>query len=105
MSTPAIFEVIASRFQPEAAQGLNAVYQLQLTGDDGGVWHLVIQNQTCEILSGPAERPNTTITISTRDWETLLGGKLDAFGAVLSGRVKVEGDMALATRIPALFGA
>ena len=104
MSKPEVFEVIASRFQPEAAQGLNAVYQLQLTGDDGGVWHMVIQNQTCKILSGPADRPNTTITLSTNDWEALLGGKLDAFGAVLSGRVKIVGDMTLATRLPGLFG-
>jgi len=34
----------------------------------------------------------------------LTAGTLDAFSAVLQGKLKITGDMALATRLPQLFG-
>lgn len=105
MTKQEAFDEIASRFRPEAARGMTAVYQLQLTGDGGGTWHMVVEGQTCKILPGPACRPNTVITVSSGDWADLVTGRLDGFSAVLSGRVRIEGDLELATRLPALFGA
>ncbi len=98
------FDEIQRRFRPELARGLTAVYQLELTGADGGSWHMIVQEQTCQILPGVACCPNTKITLSTADWADLVAGKLDAFGAVLAGRIRIDGDMTLATRLPALFG-
>ena len=98
------FAELQQRFRPEAAQGLNAVFQLNLTGDDGGTWHLVVLDKTCRILAGAAPEPNATISLSSGDWEALTSGKLDAFTALLQGRLKIDGDMGLATRLPALFG-
>jgi len=95
---------LAQRFRPEAARGLNAVYQLHLTGDDGGTWHLVVMDQTCKILKGAASQPSATISISSEDWDSLISGKMDAFSALLQGKLKVDGDMGLATRLPGLFG-
>jgi len=98
------FAEFEARFRPEAARGLKAVYQLHLTGDGGGVWHLVVLDQTCKILPGAASQPSATISLSSQDWEALAAGQLDAMTAVLQGRLKVDGDMGLATRLPELFG-
>jgi putative sterol carrier protein len=95
---------LATRFRPEAARGLTAVYQLELTGDGGGVWHMIVADQTCRIFPGAAANPNTEITVSSSDWEALITGKLDAMSAVLLGQVKIAGDLSLATRLPSLFG-
>ena len=54
--------------------------------------------------AGAAPEPNATISLSSGDWEALTSGKLDAFTALLQGRLKIDGDMGLATRLPALFG-
>ena len=98
------FSDLLTRFRPEAARGLSATYQLLLTGDGGGVWHMIVLNQTCQLCSGAAPRPTATITLAASDWNSLISGKMDAFGAVLAGRMRIDGDMTLATRLPGLFG-
>jgi putative sterol carrier protein len=92
------------RFRPEAAKGLKAIYQLHLTGEEGGTWHMVVMDQACRILKGAAPQPDTIICMSSEDWNLLVAGKMDAFAALLQGRLKIEGDMGLATRLPGLFG-
>ena len=98
------FTDLVSRFRPEAARGLSATYQLRLTGDGGGEWHLVVLNETCQIYTGLATCPTTTITLAAADWESLVSGKMDAFNAIMQGRMKIDGDLGLATRLPGLFG-
>ncbi len=98
------FAALTTRFRPEAARGMNAVYQLTLTGDEGGIWHMVVADETCRVCPGAAANPNTEITVSCDDWEALLAGELDAMSAVLRGQVKIAGDVGLATRLASLFG-
>jgi putative sterol carrier protein len=98
------FSDLLTRFRPEAALGLSATYQLMLTGDGGGIWHLIVLNQTCQVCPGAAKLPTTTITLPASDWESLVSGQMDAFGAILQGRMRIDGDVMLATRLPGLFG-
>jgi putative sterol carrier protein len=98
------FAELETRFRPEAAKDLKAIYQLHLTGENGGTWHLVVMDQACKILKGPASSPSTTLRMSAEDGSLLAAGQLDAFAALLQGRLQIEGDLSLATRLPALFG-
>ena len=101
---------LVARFRPDAADGIEAVYQLCLTGDGGSpasggqVWHFVIADRQCRLVSGPADDPNVAITVSITDWDELTSGRLDPFSALVSGRLRVEGDLELATRLQAMFG-
>jgi len=101
---------LVARFRPDAADGIEAVYQLCLTSDSGApgtgdqVWHFVIADRRCRLSSGPASRPDVAITISVADWDDLTAGRLDPFSALLTGRLRVEGDLELATRLQAMFG-
>jgi len=105
MTEPATFLAqLVTRFRPDAAQGLRAVYQLHLTGDGGGVWHITVADQKCSLASGPTGKPDAAITMSADDWTELLAGQLDPFSAFLSGRLQVIGDLSLVTRFPSLFG-
>jgi putative sterol carrier protein len=92
------------RFQPCAAEGLEVTYQLSLTGDGGDVWHLTVADRQCHLAPGPAKSPDVAISISAEDWADLMGGRLDPFSAFVSGRLRIDGDMALATRLQSLFG-
>ena len=94
---------LVSRFQPAAAEGLEATYQLSLTGDGGDTWHMVIADQKCELSSGPAERPDVSITMSVDDWNAVIAGQLDAIAGLFSGRIEIAGDLGLASRLQALF--
>jgi putative sterol carrier protein len=104
MSAPADFLAsFAARFRPDAAGDLRAVYQLHLTGDDGGLWHLTIADQQCRLASGQADQPSVTITMSVDDFSQLISGRLDGVSAYLAGRIQIAGDISLVTRLQSLF--
>ena len=92
------------RFRPDAAQGMNAVYQLSLTGDDGGTWHLSIANGECRLSEGPFEESDVRITMSVQDWSDLVAGRLDGFSAYLSGRIELQGNFSLVMQLQPMFG-
>jgi putative sterol carrier protein len=102
--TAGVLADFVKRFRPEAADGLKAVYQLELTGEQGSCWHLMIADGACQLVEGRAEAPDVAITMSLDHWDELMAGRLDAFSAFLGGQLRVAGDLGLATRLQTLFG-
>jgi hypothetical protein len=43
-SVEQVFEIMPSRFNAQAAQGVNATYQFELTGDGGGTYNVAVGN-------------------------------------------------------------
>ena len=43
----AFFSTLAGKLDPEAAEGLDAVYQFDLNGADGGQYQLQIRDGAC----------------------------------------------------------
>lgn len=97
------FDLMASRFQPSKAAGLNATIQYDITGDQAGTWHAVIKDGTCTVNSGACAAPNLTLTVSSQDWLDMLAGKLTGQMAFMSGKLKLKGDMGLAMKVGSLF--
>ena len=97
------FDGMAGRFQKDKAKGVNATVQYDITGDQGGTWHAVIKDGTCQVNSGAAASPNLTITMSSQDWLDMTGGKLSGQMAFMSGKLKLKGDMGLAMKIGSIF--
>ena len=105
MSTPEeILSGVVARFSPEAAKGVRVTYELQLRGDAGGVWHVVVADEKCQLHSGPAADPDVTIVMSAEDWRKLTAGQLDAAEAFFAGRIEVRGNLSLALQLQSLFG-
>lgn len=103
-STPKdVFAAMPGRFQKEAAKGLNAVYQFDLSGEGGGKWHVIINNETCEVKEGPAASPSITISMAAQDYVDMTTGKLNGQVAFMSGKLRIAGDMGLALRMQSLF--
>ena len=98
-----VFEVIPKRFNSDAAQGLDAVFQFDITGDGGGAWVLVIRDGACQVLEDTHANPNVTLSMTSDTWLSILNKELNAVQAFLSGRLKISGDMMLAQKIPDLF--
>lgn len=99
------FEMMPSRFKKEAAKGLNAVYQFDLAGEGGGKWHVIINNEQCEVKEGADASPNITISMSAQDYLDMVTGKLNGQVAFMSGKLRISGDMGLALRMQSLFAA
>lgn len=90
-------------FRPEQAQGVNATIQYSLTGEGGGDWYVVIAEGKCSVHEGRAEKADVTLTMDARDFVDIATGKLDAMRAFMGGRLKVSGNMMLATRLTSFF--
>jgi putative sterol carrier protein len=99
-----VFEQMPSRLRKDAAQGLNAVYQFDLSGEGGGKWQVAINNDACEVKEGAHPSPNTTISMAAQDYLDMINGKLNPQMAFMSGKLRISGDMGLAVRIQSLFG-
>ena len=45
-----------------------------------------------------------TVDVSMEDFQSLLSGDLNPMAAVMSGKVKIKGDMGVAMKLQSLFG-
>ena len=101
-----IFDVMSSRFDPEAAGDWSAIVQFKIaaSGDDpGGNWVVTVKDKICSVVEG--EDPNATATIDT-DAETYVGistGAINAQTAFFSGKIKISGNMNDAIKIQTVF--
>jgi putative sterol carrier protein len=98
-----VFSEMPTRFNKEAAKGLNAIYQFDLSGDGGGKWHVLINNDKCEVKEGAHASPSITISMTAQDYLDMINGKLNGQVAFMSGRLRIAGDMGLALRMQQLF--
>jgi putative sterol carrier protein len=92
-----------ANYDKNAAKGLNATFQWDLSGDDGGTWALQFQNGEPKLIEGGVEKPNEKFKLSSADWVSVATGKLNAMNAFMTGKLKMEGDMGLAMKVQSLF--
>ncbi len=97
------FDGMPSVFNKEAAKGLTAVYQFDLTGDKAGQYHVIIENETCTVKEGTHPSPHVTISMAGQDYLDMINGKLNPQMAFMSGKLKISGDMGLALKMQSLF--
>lgn len=98
-----LFETLPSRFRSDAADGVSAVYQFDLSGEGGGQYQLHVADRSCRVSGGVHPSPNVTLSMAGKDCIAVLEGQLSGMSALLSGRLKIEGDMGLAMRLAAFF--
>jgi Ribonucleotide reductase, small chain/SCP-2 sterol transfer family len=70
---------------------------------DAAPWYLVARDGRAELHQGRASAPALTIRCSAADWARIAGDKMDARWALVTGRLRLSGDLRLALRLPALL--
>ncbi len=98
-----ILEAMPSRFNPDAAAGLDAVFQFDISGDQAGQWHLIVKDQVCQIVEGSHASPNVTFSMASNDFVDMMTGKVSGQAAFFSGKLRVSGDLMMAQRLESLF--
>jgi putative sterol carrier protein len=89
---------------PAKMKGVDAVYQFDLSGENGGVFHVKVTEGSAVLGDEAHENPNITISMSADDFANMLDGKLNATSAFMAGKLKVKGDMSLAMKLQGLLG-
>jgi len=98
-----IFADLGNHFQPEAAAGVDVVFQYNIAGAGGGDWYTAIKDQTCTVEAGRHEKPTCTLKMDADDFVAMMTGKLPAMQAFTSGKLVIEGDIMKSQLIEKLF--
>jgi putative sterol carrier protein len=90
----------------DAAQlgDMNATVVFDLSADGNGQWTAAIVDGDVSIDETTAPSPDVTIRMKGADFLGMMNGALNPVAAFMMGRIRVEGDMALAMRLQGLFG-
>ena len=102
-SAAELMAALPNYFAPEQAAGMNAVLQLDLSGEGGGQWYLTLADGKLKVDPGTAPEPTMTLALSAEDFLELINGEASPMNLFMQGKVKVRGDMQLALKMQTLF--
>ena len=95
------FSNIESRFNADAASGMDVVFQFNI--EDAGTYHLIVEDGSCKLEQGEHDDPSVTLIMDSDTLKEIVSGDLNGMQAFMAGRLRTEGDMMLATRLSDLF--
>lgn len=97
------FQLLPGQLDSDAAEDLDAVYQFDLSGAQGGQYVLTIREGVCQVTEGLHEDPHVSLSMTGEDCLKILKGQLSGPAVAMSGRLKISGDIGLAMQLKALF--
>lgn len=87
----------------ESLKGVNATIVFDITGADGGIWTVKVDDGSVSIEEGRTPSADVTVAATSEDLIALIKGDLNPMGAFMQGRLKVKGDMSVAMQLQRLF--
>jgi alkanesulfonate monooxygenase SsuD/methylene tetrahydromethanopterin reductase-like flavin-dependent oxidoreductase (luciferase family) len=101
-----LFGAMAQQFVPAKAQGFSGDVQYELRAGDGSLrtWTVHIAGDHATVRPGAVADPALTLRIALADFVRMAARDLDPGKALLTGRLDLEGDFALAARLGEMFG-
>lgn len=105
MGTPkAYFEdILTANMTEDKAKSVDAVYQFDIEGDDGGTWTVDLTAAADWVSAGPSDKAQCTIGMTTTDFMDMVEGRLDGTQAFMMGKLKIDGDMGLAMKLTTIL--
>ena len=92
-----------SAFQPDKAEGVDAVLQFHFTGGEASDWYAVIKDQKCTVLEGVHEDPTMALTADSSDYIDVITGKQNAMQLFMAGKLKLKGNLNYAMKMMEYF--
>ena len=98
-----LLQMMPLGFKAPEADGLEAIYQFEISGAEDFTAHLNISAGKCSYHDGPAEKPGVIIKSPSDVWLAVSKGSLDGQQAFMNGQYQVEGDLNLLMKLRSLF--
>ena len=101
-----LFGAMAQAYQPDKAAGFAGDLQYDLRRSSGEVvsWTVTLGPERASVRPGTASAPALTLKLGVVDFVRMAGGDLDPGKALLTGRMDMAGDLAIAARLGEMFG-
>ncbi len=101
-----LFAGMERQFVAERAAGFAGDIQYNLRAADGTLrsWTVTVDGARAIVRPGAADAAKLTMTLSVADFVRIAGRDLDPVKAVLTGRLELAGDFAVAMRLGEMFG-
>jgi putative sterol carrier protein len=96
-----IEEVLNENSKP--IEGLSAIYQYNITGDEEGIYQLKLENGTAKVTEGEEAKADCILSLSLKDFRQFLLGKLNGTAAFMSGKLKIKGDIGKAIKMEGIL--
>ncbi len=96
---------MALSFNAEAADGLQAVIQFDVTDENPGQYYLDIAGKECTAFAGLHAQPTLTIHTPADVWMAVSRGELNGATAMMSGKYSIDGNLGLLIQLDKLFSA
>lgn len=103
MTIDEIMTKMAGKFKKEKALGISAKVLFIFSGAQACEWSVIIKDQQCTVEKSKVEAPQLTVKADSEDWIKIFEGKMDASKAFMMGKVRVNGNMALGSRLLNVF--
>jgi F420-dependent oxidoreductase-like protein len=105
LTPSALFAKVTQRVaaDPTLVQRVNAVYQFNVMGEDGGTWVVDLKNGAGDVWAGQHDDADCIISMNREDFLALATGRINPLNAFMQGRIRVQGDIMMATRLQSLF--
>ena len=99
-------EKLPAKFKddPSKAEGMDGVFEFNVEGDGGGTWAVAIADGALTVTEGANEEAGCKIKVQVEDWNAILSQELDATQAFMTGKLMIEGDMAMAMKLQPILG-
>ncbi|KAM7092697.1 hydroxysteroid dehydrogenase-like protein 2 [Molossus nigricans] len=98
------FRIVKASLSDDIVKATQAVYQFELSGEDGGTWFLDLKNKGGNAGQGePSDQADVVMNMSADDFVKMFSGKLKPTLAFMSGKLKIKGNMALAIKLEKLM--
>jgi len=100
-----MFQKLPERFNSAKAKGDKAVLSFDLSGANGGLYWLKVNEGKMEAGEGAApSEPDLIIKAAGEDFLKIMNGEMNPMTAFMSGKVKAERNMGLAMKLMGWFG-
>ena len=99
-----IFQKLDSKLENRKSElsGVAALIKFDISGPDGGMWVVDLNDHSIGIRESD-ESANCTLSATDSNFIKLVNRELKPETAILTGKVKISGDVALAMRLATLF--
>ncbi|WP_405939797.1 SCP2 sterol-binding domain-containing protein [Streptomyces sp. NBC_00726] len=99
-----VFGRMKQQFRPEAAGALTALIRWKITGDTDVVYETSIADGRCAVSEGrSAAEPRTTLVMADAEFLKLVSGNGNPITMFMMRKLKVAGDVGLASGLTRYF--